>query len=105
MNAVDGDGYGNSVNSFDLLLICNVVFISAYENLEDDKKRGRSTDSEISQVRKKNCYLYYNPFELTPSSKIMLFCRSHLSRMEIHLHIYPRLPHCHPHPREPLQTL
>uniref|UniRef100_A0A671PXI9 CCR4-NOT transcription complex subunit 3 n=1 Tax=Sinocyclocheilus anshuiensis TaxID=1608454 RepID=A0A671PXI9_9TELE len=39
-------------------------------NSEDDKKRGCSTDSEISQVRKETpCHLYYSPFELTPSSK------------------------------------
>uniref|UniRef100_A0A673G0P0 CCR4-NOT transcription complex subunit 3-like n=1 Tax=Sinocyclocheilus rhinocerous TaxID=307959 RepID=A0A673G0P0_9TELE len=70
-------------------------------NSEDDKKRGRSTDSEISQVRKETTdHLYYDPFGLTLSSQILLFCCSHLSRMEIHLHLYPPLPHCHPHPRD-----
>uniref|UniRef100_A0A672T447 CCR4-NOT transcription complex subunit 3 n=1 Tax=Sinocyclocheilus grahami TaxID=75366 RepID=A0A672T447_SINGR len=51
-------------------VLCHVLFISADENSEDDKKRGCSTDSEISQVRKETpCHLYYSPFELTPSSK------------------------------------
>uniref|UniRef100_A0A9J7ZVA0 CCR4-NOT transcription complex, subunit 3b n=1 Tax=Cyprinus carpio carpio TaxID=630221 RepID=A0A9J7ZVA0_CYPCA len=68
-------------------------------NSEDDKKRGRSTDSEISQVRKATTdQLYYDTFGLTLSSQILLFCCSHLSRMELHLHLYPPLPHCHHHP-------
>uniref|UniRef100_A0A9J7X911 CCR4-NOT transcription complex subunit 3 n=2 Tax=Cyprinus carpio TaxID=7962 RepID=A0A9J7X911_CYPCA len=70
-------------------------------NSEDDKKRGRSTDSEISQVRKATTdQLYYDTFGLTLSSQILLFCCSHLSRMELHLHLYPPLPHCHHHPLE-----
>lgn len=54
---MDVDGYECSKKQFSHLFWfvfapCHVLFICADKNSEDDKKRGRSTDSDISQVRK-----------------------------------------------------